>query len=318
MKRISLYLFVAFIVILQSCIKEDLSTCKSELLLRFRYTLNDQYVDLFDAEVDRVTIYVFDSEGKYVANFSEQGSQLTNDYVMHVPLPPGDYRIVAYGGDFNTYSAGELNSQTNTLNQTLIEGVTDINDFCIELKSIMEADNYLHPATTPDDLYVGLVNASSSSNDKEIVTVELIKNTKKIKVKITGTDFIPSALDINIIATNGRYKFDNRIDVNHGTMKYTPINTSVLPNYMEVDLKMMRLVLGQSPMLVIKNSTTSEVIYSENMIEQILLTQQYLSQEDFDREDEFVFEIAIKSNNNIVEVVVSINGWLINNIGPDM
>lgn len=318
MKRISLYLFVAFIVILQSCIKEDLSTCKSELLLRFRYTLNDQYVDLFDAEVDRVTIYVFDSEGKYVANFSEQGSRLTNDYVMHVPLPPGDYRIVAYGGDFNTYSAGELNSQTNTLNQTLIEGVTDINDFCIELKSIMEADNYLHPATTPDDLYVGLVNASSSSNDKEIVTVELIKNTKKIKVKITGTDFIPGALDINIIATNGRYKFDNRIDVNHGTMKYTPINTSVLPNYMEVDLKMMRLVLGQSPMLVIKNSTTSEVIYSENMIEQILLTQQYLSQEDFDREDEFVFEIAIKSNNNIVEVVVSINGWLINNIGPDM
>lgn len=84
---------------------------------------------------------------------------------------------------------------------------------------------------------------------------------------------------------------------------------------MEVDLKMMRLMLGQSPMLVIRNSVTQEVLYNENMIDQILSTLQYITQEDFDREDEFIFEISVV---NDVVVSVSINGWILNNINPDI
>lgn len=318
MKRISLYIFLAFILLLPGCIKDDFSNCKSELLLTFRYTLNNQYVNLFDSEINRVTIYVFDSNGKYVDSFSEQGSKLTNDYVMRIPLPKGKYSVIAYGGDFNTYTTGELNNQNNILSNNLRKGETDINDFRMELKNINGEENLLYPATTPDDLYAGFVNAISTLNNKDITPVDLIKDTKKIKVKITGTDLISGPLSVYITALNGRYKFENSIDVNHSTFKYTPIKTATELNYMEADLKMMRLVLGQSPMLVVKNSNTSEVIYNENMIEQILLTHKYASQEDFDREDEFLFEITIKSKDNTIEILVSINGWLINNINPDM
>lgn len=87
------------------------------------------------------------------------------------------------------------------------------------------------------------------------------------------------------------------------------------PDYMEVNLKTMRLMLGQSSMIVVKNSETQQVLYNENMIDQILLTQKYVTQEDFDREDEFIFEIYVV--NNIV-VSVSINGWIINNVNPDI
>lgn len=318
MKRISLYIFVAFMLLLQGCTKEDLSNCKSELLLNFRYTLNNQYTNLFDSEVNRVTIYIFDNNGKYVDTFSEQGSQLTNDYVMHIPLPEGKYSVIAYGGDFNTYSTGELDSLTHILNNTLQKGKTDINDFRLELKNLTGEENYLYPAATPDDLYAGFVNVASAPNNKIVTPVELVKDTKKIKVKITGTDLISGTPDVFITALNGRYKFENSIDVNHGTFKYTPVKTTTAPNYMEVDLKMMRLVLGQSPMLVIRNSATSEIIYNENMIDQILLTQKYVSQEDFDREDEFVFEITLTSKDNTVGIIVSINGWVINNINPDV
>lgn len=319
MKRIPLHIFIVFILLVQSCIKEDLSTCKSELLLRFRYTLNNQYTNLFDAEVNRVTIYIFDNSGKYVDSFSEQGDKLTNDYVMRIPLPEGKYSAIAYGGDFTTYSTGEINSQTNTINPSLRKGVTDINDFRTELENAGGAENYLYPVNTPDDLYAGLATDAVSTLDNQTITeIGLIKDTKKIKVKISGTDAIGAPLDVYITALNGRYKFDNNIDLNHGIFKYTPINTAIQPDYMETDLKMMRLVLGQSPMLVIKNSVTSEVIYNENMIDQILLTQKYVSQEDFDREDEFVFEITIKSKDNNIEVFISINGWQINSVNPDI
>lgn len=314
MKRISIHLLIVFVLLLQSCIKDDLSNCKSELLLRFRYTLNDQHTNLFDSDIHRVTVYIFDSNGKYVGNFSQQGDKLTNDYVMRIPLPEGKYSVVAYGGDFATYSAGEL--KAGTINPTLIKGVTDINDFRAELKNIIGVDNYLYPITTPDDLYAGLaLNAIADQRNETITDVELIRDTKKIKVKITGTDAYSAPLEVYITALNGRYKFDNSIDTNHGTFKYTPINTLLQPNYMEVDLKMMRLMLGQSPMLVIKNSVTQEVLYNENMIDQILSTLQYITQEDFDREDEFIFEISVV---NDVVVSVSINGWIINNINPDI
>lgn len=314
MKRISIHLLIVFVLFLQSCIKEGYTTCEIELLLRFRYTLNDQNTNLFDSDIHRVTVYIFDSNGKYVETFSQQGDKLTNDYVMRIPLPEGKYSVVAYGGDFATYSAGELNA--GTINPTLIKGVTDINDFRAELKNIIGVDNYLYPITTPDDLYAGLaLNAISARANEAITDVELIRDTKKIKVKITGIDAYSSPLEVYITALNGRYKFDNSIDTNHGTFKYTPTNTLLQPNYMEVDLKMMRLMLGQSPMLVIRNSVTQEVLYNENMIDQILSTLQYITQEDFDREDEFIFEISVV---NDVVVSVSINGWILNNINPDI
>lgn len=317
MKRISI--LIVTLLFLSGCIKEESSCCNLGLHLRFRYTLNDQYTNLFGAEVNRIAVYVFDSKGKYVDTFSEQGDKLTNDYVMNVSVPKGRYSVVAYGGDFSTYSAGELTAQTNAINHLLRKGVTDIHDFRVELKNIIEQDNYLHPTQIPDDLYVGLVHdVLSCPSNKKITDVELIKDTKKIKVKITGIDNINAPLDVYIIARNGRYTFDNSIDMNHGIFKYTSVKSLQQTNYLEVDLKMMRLVLGQSPMLVVKNSLTSEVIYSKNMIEQILLTKKYTTQADFDREDEFVFDLTIKSTNNKVTISVSINGWKIIMVNPDI
>lgn len=293
--------------------------CENWLLLRFRYTLNDQYTNLFGAEVHNVTIYVFDSNGKYVDRFTEQGDKLTNDYVMRIPLPEGKYSIVAYGGDFTTYPTGELNRQNNTLNNSLQKGITDISDFRAELESITGAENYLYPVNTPDDLYAGFATDAVSVMDNQNITdIALIKDTKKIKVKITSSEPITTPFDIYITAVNGRYLSDNSIDLNHGTLKYTPVNSTVQSNYVEADLKIMRLLLGQSPMLVIKNRETQDVIYNENMINQILLTKKYVTQEDFDREDQFIFEINIQSKDSNIEIQVSVNGWKINNINPDI
>lgn len=315
MKRISL--LIVTLLFLSGCIKEESSCCDLGLHLRFRYTLNDQYANLFGAEVHRMTVYVFDSNGKYVNTFVEQGDQLTNDYVMNIPVPKGLYSVIAYGGDFTTYSTGELTAQANAINKLLQKGVSDMQDFRMELKNITGQDGYLLPTQTPDDLYVGLaLNVLSCPSNKEVTDVELIKDTKKIKVKITGTANVNAPLDVYITALNGRYKFDNSIDMNHGIFKYTPVKSSQLTNYLEVDLKTLRLVLGQSPMLVIKNSLTSEVIYNKNIIEEILQTNKYVTQTDFDREDEFVFEIAIKWTGNDIITTVTINGWKIETINP--
>ncbi|MEG0517557.1 MAG: FimB/Mfa2 family fimbrial subunit [Bacteroidales bacterium] len=318
MKRISFYLLTVFILLLQSCTKEERVPCKSELLLRFRYTLNNQNVNLFGEQIKRITVYVFDRNGKYVDSFTDSGNHLTNDYVMHLSLPVGKYSVVVYGGNFTTYSTGELNS-LNLLNQTLRKGITDINDFRTELKNRSGTDPFLYPVSTPDDLYAAMtVNVASTYDNKIVTNVDLIKNTKKITVKILGTSNISAPPEVYILAQNGRYGYDNSIDAASGVFKYSPVNTLTQYDYTQAELKILRLMLGQSPMLVVRNSMTHEVIYNENMIDQILSTKKYVSQEDFDRENEFVFEIKINPGGVDVGISVFINGWKIHHINPDV
>ncbi len=322
MRRISIYILPALLLLLQGCLKEHTSGCESRLLLRFRYTLNEQYSNLFGKEIHKITVYVFDAQGKYAGSFTGQGSHLTNDYVMRIPLPEGRYSIIAYGGDFTAFRTVELNGQGYN---NLRKGLTDISDFRTELKYESGEENYLYPATIPDDLYAGFITgAVASYNNEKVTEVELIKNTKNIIVRITGA--APATLtaantaampfDVYITALNGRYLADNSIDLNHGTFKYTPQNTTVGENSMQVELKTMRLILGQAPRLIVRNNETTEEIYNQNMIDQILQNPKYKTQQDIDREDEFVFEIGIQSQNNQVQITVSINGWKINSITP--
>lgn len=320
MKRIPVILYAALLLLMQSCIKEDLDDCSAGLLLRFRYTLNDQQTDLFGTNIQKITVYIFDEKGKYVDTYSEWGDRLTGNYLMQIPLPKGSYDVVAYGGGFTTYTVGELNNVTNEMNNLLLKGTTDIKDFRFLLNNVEGGEGLLIPAGVPDDLYAGLTTgALSTIGQKRVTDVELIQDTKKVKVILTGSGFQTRAQavpDIYITALNGRYTFDNQIDEAHRTVKYAPIQTTVEPNRMEANLKTMRLVIGKSPMLVIKNPATGELIYNKNMIEQILLNPKYVSQTDLDREDEFVFEIALGEEGHQVVVSVTINGWKINEINP--
>ncbi len=327
MKRIYINIIIVLLLLLQGCIKDDLSTCKTELLLRFRYTLNTEYANLFYPEVNRITVYIFDKNGKYVSNYSEQGAVLTNEYVMHIPLPRGKYHVVAYGGPLTTYNVGTLNSGASALNTTLVKGVTDMNDLHIELKNKDGETGFLYPASVPDNLYVGLDTESfSSMNDQRITDIYLTKNTNTIKVKINDPNYTDLPYEVYITDKDGRYHFDNSIDTTHSHFKYKPINTIHQPNYMEVDLKKMRLMLENSPMLVIKQSGSTrsplrnnpDIIYNKNMIDQILDTGKYSTQEDLDREDEYLFEITFPSTDLSTGIIVSVNGWVINNIKPEL
>lgn len=322
MKCISLNLFILLLFLLMpGCIKEDITECPSSTLqLRFRYTLNNEYTNLFGSDVSKVTVYIFGSDNKYVDTFTQSGDILTNDYIMSIPLPEGSYHAVVFGGDQTTYSSGELNNQTNTLNNELTKGVTLLNDFRLMLNNTEGQEGYLVPTDIPDDLYAGhAADVTSSLNTTGVTDIELIKDTKRIKVEITGLDQLTRATvvpDVYITAINGRYKYENSVDEAHRMFKYTPVNSSTIGNTMETNLKVMRLIIGQSPMLVIKNPSAPGFIYNQNMIEQILFHPKYKEQEDIDREDEFLFEINISQTDNNVVISVTINGWKVNDIIP--
>ncbi|WP_455593338.1 FimB/Mfa2 family fimbrial subunit [Bacteroides sp.] len=322
MKCISANIIVLIVLFfMQSCIRDDGSDCKtSALRLSFRYTLNNQHSDLFASEVYRVTVYVFDADGKYVGSYSESGDKLAGNYSMVIPLPKGNYQVVAFCDNLNTFTAGWMDGGTNTFNNQFQPGITTVTDFRIGLNSTEGTEGYLIPQAVPGDLYAGHVDNALSTDDASCITVvDLMKNTKNVEVKVSYTDLVTRSVtvpEVYITATNGRYKNDNSIDTSHRMLKYIPHNTSVTDNTAESDLRTMRLVIGHDPVLVVKNPATSQYILNRDLTELILSNPKYTSQEDIDREDTFVFDINVSQSGNNIVISVSINGWEINAINP--
>lgn len=322
MKCISVNTIILIILFfMQSCIKEDISECHDNALrLRIRYTLNNQYTDLFGAEVRSVMAYVFDKEGKYVESYYETGDKLTHNYIMTIPMPKGQYRVVVVCDNLKTFSAGWIDNKTNSFSKDFQAGVTKIEDFRIMLNNKEGNEGYLVPESLPGDLYVGYVDNAVSSNDSLYSTnVDLMKDTKNITVKISGLDALTRSItapDIYITAINARYKSDNSIDSPYRMFKYTPHNVSISGNSVESNLKTMRLVVGNAPMLVIKHPAISGYLLNKDITELILSNPKYVSQEDIDREDTFLFEINASQTGNNIEISISINGWEINTVIP--
>ncbi len=333
MRKFVTYLWLApFMALLQGCISErdHSAECEEVLLLQFNYEMNSEYVNQFEAHVDRIVIYIFDDSGRYVTTVTEEGESLTNDYIKRIPLTAGSYDLVVYGSDddLQSYSVGVLDRDANSLDTMLESGVTSIEDLYIELNSSDESSDgsQIYPDDlTIDHLFVGLCEgAISDAAYRAVVTqVDLIKNTNDITVNILGDGATVEQYSSTISAINGRYDYQNSVEPNHGTVGYQSSQTTADESSHSSSLRTMRLMVDSpastrsydsSGTITVTDNDSNSVIYEESIVDQLLGTQQYSSQEDLDREDEYSFDITVESG---VVVSVRVNGWQIIDITPE-
>ena len=82
-------------------IYDDQSECVGGVNLRFVYDYHmERGANAFPANVDCINVYVFDTEGNYVTQYSETSAVLQNEsYRLTItPLDPGTYDFVVWGG----------------------------------------------------------------------------------------------------------------------------------------------------------------------------------------------------------------------------
>lgn len=298
---------------LASCTKEDLSACNPELQLKFSYLLNGQGVNLFGDQVDQITVFAFDAQGHYYATFSDGGNHLTNDYVMTLPLPEGKYTILAWGGDMKHYNA--VSTKGDNTEQALTKGQTTLEQFRLMLKQ-QENKEAL-------GLYYGNVqDAESKTTAQQTYPIELIKNSNTIRVNITGiektaptrADQTPQ-YDVVVTAANGTYNYDNTIPTATKTAQYRPHTTTETATELTYDSNTLRLMIGQSPMLRVVNNQTGDEVCNFNIVEAIMRDPKFKTQKDIDREDLFQFDFRI---NNDLSITITINGWSIIDVIPEL
>ena len=298
------------------CIKEDRSECNPGVLLKFDYSLNPDYTNLFGNEVGKVTVYVFDENGLYYDRFSDEGKHLTNDWEMLLPLPPGNYTTVTWGGPLGAmYRIGETNADETAFQSELKKGVTHIDNF------MLTAEKDGQPLVKLDALYHGKADVASVFWPQQATTVDLMKDTKHLTVTVkdqrvgqSRADAADAPYEVYCTGTNARYMADNSFGKKAEAITNRPYNTYTTPGNAVSELDLMRLLIGRPFRLVVKNEA-GKTIFDKDLVETMMATGGYTTQEDFDREMRYDVVINVDGDAGIV---ITINGWEVVEIIPDL
>ncbi len=308
--RRTLWAAAVMLLSLQGCVTIDDNTddCFPLAKLRFEYTYNMEYTDLFREQVESLDLYAYDKlDGAFVASHHyTQADLIKEDYALTLKwLRQGDYYIIAYGNmDNNYYYCAD-------------------HGYFTQARVKMLSDDALGTvATNPCHFFYGFVELAKADTDEKIVS--MIKDTNDINITIRDKatratrweEGLP-ALTVKLTLPNGTIKHDNSIDA-ADTRTMTHISLKSFDQYatsLKTTLRVGRMFSGDGSKIKITGTNSGTEFATENLTAKIaelyaenngtLPINEYL-----DRQDTYdlVYDLAME-NGVYVIMLVEINGW---------
>lgn len=305
LRHIAMWFVLIGSLIMTSCdsFNEDLPECR--LFVKFKYDYNMEFADAFHSQVDKVELYVFDKDGKFLFKQTEEGSTLgTGSYLMEVKLPVGQYQFMAWAGAHDSYDITSLQA-----------GVSSIADLKLQLKreETLIIDKELEP------LWYGEINNvdfTGTTDQTEIIN--LIKDTNKVRFVFQGSNEDSWGIDVNaytyeIIESNGYLAHDNSL--------LGDDNLSFRPYHIEqknlaagiVELNTMRFLANRNARFVVTEKATGKKVFNINLTDFLVMTKieghNMSAQEYLDRESEYKIVFFFADNDPWLVLQININGW---------
>lgn len=290
--------------LLWGCVRDDRSECRFPLRLRFAYTYNTEQEDLFDREIGALHLYLYDADGgRLVAAASPDVGSLSEDHTFEWPVPPGSYRVVAWGGVKQRYDFRGTESYADaTLSVRRLEDGVSVDQACEHLFHSMAGGVKIDGSVTPE------------------YTLDLHKNSNDVRVVVSGlTDDERTRLRCTISSANGDYGFDNEVRGVEGIC-YLPAAGAEGPDATN-EFTVLRLWPGDASRLRVEvvpagtmaagadgvaTAAGSQVIFDGSLSE--LLLQKPGT--DLDLQDDFVVRLeAQRKPGGGFGVEIYVNGW---------
>ncbi len=313
---------------LPSCEKiyEDLDPCPQGLRIRFVYDYNMEFANAFMSQVDCLSVYFFDEEGRWIASRKDATpSQLSDEnWRMTIDLAPGKYTILAYGGMNCPESSFSFTGDPET---SLLTNVgVHLNPGCLT----SPVGTQLHP------LFYGRIDTEVDKDALDYcdVTVDMMKDTNNLRVLLqqtTGEPIDNSDFEYIITDNNTLFNWENNL-LPAPSVTYWPwTRGNAVPGDLPdgspasvawAELSFPRLVTGFSPRLVITHLETGRKTIDIPLNNYLLLLksmqyQSMTSQEFLDRESRWSMLFFLDANLRWISTTIVINDWVvrINDIG---
>nr|WP_226810574.1 FimB/Mfa2 family fimbrial subunit [Bacteroides cellulosilyticus] len=299
-------MLIVAIWLLSSCtnLYEDLPECR--LFVKFKYDYNMLYADAFHTQVDKVELYVFDKDGKYLFKQSEEGAALvTGSYLMEVELPVGEYQFMAWAGAHDSYDITSMTPGSST--------ITDM-----KLQLIREESFIIKHELEP--LWYGeIIKVNFTGTTHQTETINLIKDTNKVRFVFQGYREDSWQVNVNdydyeIIESNGHLAHDNSL-LDDDVLSFQPyITEQVSPYSAAVELNTMRLMANRQTRFVVTEKATGKKVFNINLIDYLAMTKlggnKMETQEYLDRESEFKIIFFFSEAESWLAVQVQIGDWI--------
>ncbi|ROT05029.1 FimB/Mfa2 family fimbrial subunit [Muribaculum intestinale] len=326
-----IYSCLAFIgaVGVSSCdaLYEDLPECVVTYKVRFTYDMNIKFADAFSHEVDKVTLYVFDSDDRLVWQRTESGESVkARDYAMTVDLPAGTYDMIAWCGgtspidDARGFSVGNGSEPVtkadlcSRMERTVSAGDgTHSSDRDLHRHFHAMADNVVFPDIIDGECEVAVMNLTKDTNVIRVVLVHL-----------NGEPINPDHFTVTVTDANGWLGYDNsRLADSEITYSpwskrsgtTSPDGVTVVPTALITELSVSRLFHGTRPMLTIYNLRDDKVVLSQPLIDYLLMVKgeynRHMSDQEYlDRVDEYNMTFFLDSDDSwYTRYGIYINSW---------
>ena len=279
---------------------EDLPECR--LFVKFKYDYNMLSVCAFHKQVDKVELYVFDKDGKFLFQQAEEGDALaTGNYQMSVALPLGEYKLMAWAGVHDSYDVPQLAPGAS---------ITEL-ELKLKRASSLVIDKALEPLW-----YGEIIGVNFTGTEHQTETINLIRDTKIVRFgfqSYTGTWTLDmNDYDYEIIESNGHLGHDNSLQDDDVL--------SFRPYYMEqkdpatafVDMNTMRLMADRKTRLVLTEKASGKKVFDINLIDYLAMTnaegKNLSTQEYLDRQSNYHIIFFLSESWLAVQIVV--NGWV--------
>lgn len=290
--------------IMTSCdsFDEDLPECR--LFVKFKYDYNMEFTDAFHTQVDKVELYVFDKDGKFLFKQAEEGSSLsTGNYLMEVALPVGEYQFMAWAGARDSYDI-----------TSLTPGVSTITDLRLQLK---REESFIINKELETLWYGEIIDVNFTGKTHQTETINLIRDTKRVRFIFQGYtndwELNVDDYDYEIRESNGYLGHDNSL-LEDDMLSFQPYRRDqVNASAASVDLNTMRLMKDRKTRLVVTEKSSAKKVFDINLIDYLAMTnmedKKIGMQEYFDRQSNYHIVFFISDSWLAMRIVI--NGWTV-------
>ncbi len=317
---------ILFCILFVSCewVNDDYSDCPTGTWLHFSYTYNILDVDAAYNQVDDLSIFIFDYQGKFIDRRDIDSLEFQqNSAMVEIEQPQGEYKVLVWGG----LSDANYNLPDMIVGETLYE------DVILTLSSSDEASEN-------SDLLSYLFHYNSDSvivpDYYNVIEAPLVKNTNHFSILIQSDNYEElneSDFGVVIRSDNGAIDYSNSV-VNGNYINYTPyeqyvteVTNTSLDGESEISslfvsyLNTLQLMVDDDTSMSIVHTATDDRLIDISLTQYLILTSGYYSagvmeqQEYLDRQDSYslilFLESCDSSPSGYICTKVSVNGWIV-------
>ena len=300
------------LLLLSSCIKEDMSNCPEEIRIYFQIPTPEGGTEINPLDVDMMHLYVFDKKGYYLGEYHDEyiPDFKEDEYFIDCSdLLPAQYRFIAWAGKDERFYATEPG--------LFVKGKTLFEDALLMLQ---------HPNNIVSEeihhLFYSDLSATVTVEKVQRFDMPLLQQTNTIRIHTVG---FPADVDVytfNIADNNCSYLFDHsfadlsRAGVSNSEFTYTAPCEKDAGSQIRSKLNVMRLSGERhTPQLQIFNQTTGKLLYpaDNNSGDLIELIKSFYPENNFDAVHiyDIVLTCVDPDEPTAFTVTILINGWVV-------